>query len=989
MNLLQYYTHLDDFAVTEADFVDFDSYNLSKQSDFSVFHINVRSINKNFDELLILLESLKDKFDIIILTETWKIHCLDNYKIINYNMFYSEGNFNQNDGVLVFVRADIRVEMVSKSKLHENTFLILNLSVFDLTCQLIAVYRLPSTDVGIFLSDLRDILTQRSKESLCIFTGDINLDLLNKNDLLVNEYLNIMAENGFLSYINKTTRATNTSESCLDHIFICSPAVGKIKLESFILKSDITDHYPIILKSYFLTKHTDPFLEKASRSCYKINIDYKKLKEGLKRESWNEIMTMTDPNESYICFINTLLNLIKQFSTKTKIPSYKHKIKPWITVGLINSIRTRDKLKRKVLKDKKNINLLIQYKRYRNSLKTLIQKTKRDYFINKLDENKNNPKKLWSAINEELNKTKTVEPIVLKNHNDETISDKRIIADMFNNFFINVGEKMASKINVQKILPERNLQCTNMFLYPVLETEIIKNIDKLKNNAAPGLDQVSSITIKKIKSEIVKPLAYIFNLCFSVGVFPSDLKKSVVTPIYKNNDKYRMDNYRPISVINNFGKLLEMSLRERLNGHITKNNILSNNQFGFREKVSTENALFQVSNTINNALNSNKKPLVIFLDLAKAFDTVSHKILLERLNNYGIRGLPNKIFESYLDGREQCVKIDGEFGNFQFVNCGIPQGTVLGPILFSLYINELLFIQSNAKIVSYADDTVLLFTGRTWKEVFEMASIEFSTIVQWFGENLLTLNMTKTRFMCFSIYDIYQPDHGELKIHSFDCIQNNKQNCQCTITLNKIDKIKYLGVIMDKNMKWEEHIQQLNAKIRKLIWKFYNIRNVMPTKILRTLYITLAESIIRYGISIWGGTFPSNMNMLNITQKFLLKVLLHKQKRYPSDLLFAEANVFNIPQLYIKSVILFTYKNSELRNSVFAYNTRSNARHDLNVPRLTKTTTQRFLPYFASKFYNILPIEIRSINSISLFSKKICRIIKTKEPEFLRVLKLC
>lgn len=447
-----------------------------------------------------------------------------------------------------------------------------------------------------------------------------------------------------------------------------------------------------------------------------------------------------------------------------------------------------------------------------------------------------------------------------------------------------------------------------------------------------------------------------------------------------------MNNYRPISVLNNLGKILEMSIRERLEEHIEHNKIISKNQFGFRKNLSTEDAIFEVTKTLYNSIEKNKKQIAIFIDLAKAFDTVCHKRLIEKLNNYGIRGVPNQLINSYLEARKQCVKIDKEKSNFKTITCGIPQGTILGPILFSLYINELLFLNMDSKIVSYADDTVLV-EDNSWESANDKAVMEFSKISQWLNQNCLTLNISKTKFMYFSIYNKHLPTYNKISLHSYKCLLNHKIQCTCKNELHITDSIKYLGVIIDKNLKWTQHIEHLNTKIRKLIWKFYNLREILPKNILKMVYYALAESILRYGISIWGGTYVTNIEMIKSSQRYLLKVILHKDKRYPTNLLFEEFDVLDITQLYIHSVLSFTYKNRDIKEIIgHQYQTRNKSKECIRTPQISKTSTQRFITYFGPKCFNILPLEIRQINNKALFNKKAKLYLKQNKNMFIKII---
>lgn len=951
-----------------------------------VMQMNIRSINKNLDNFLVLLESLNQNFDIIILTESWNIANTSQYNINGYSTFYSRGEYNQNDGVVVFVKDEVDCTF-DTIKYSDNTFCILNFEKNDISFCVICVYRLPSTDASQFVNDFQNLIKLTDKNKVCLFAGDMNIDVLDLNDNCTNHYLNVMAQNGFLSCVNEPTRVTSTSQTCIDHMFVRRPSkIHNLDLIPVIVQSDVTDHYAVVLQF----RQSDAMYKKninPPNPQYSNILDYTKLKNYLLSESWDGLYTQSNPNVAYDNFIQKLQCHIGSSKKMIKIKSVYKKIKPWITDGLVKSIRTRDKLKVSVLKNKDNLELFQRYKNYRNILNTLLKKTKALYFSRKIREHKGDSKKTWQIINEGLNKQKKRNNKITLNVNGKILQNSKEIAEILNDHFINVGKNMITNINKQKLIPDQNIDCSSLFLAPVTELELLNNIKKLKVNSAPGEDTITATLIKEIRDLISKPLTFIFNLSFECGIYPDALKRSIVTPVFKSGSQSDPNNYRPISVINNFGKVFEMSIKKRLNDHLKHNKVISDLQFGFREGVGTEDAIYHVTKFVYNSLDKNKKPLAIFIDLAKAFDTVSHDLLLEKLHSYGVRGVANDFFCAYLTGRQQRVKVNNELSDSRVVTCGVPQGTVLGPILFSVYMNELLNLKVKAKIISYADDTVLLCEGDNWEEVRVTSTVVFATIQQWLDQNLLTLNLSKTKFMCYSIYDLHLPDFQEMHIHSYQCLLDNKVNCQCINSILATNSIKYLGIIMDKNLKWCEHIDQLNKKLRKLISYFYKLRDIFPLQILKTVYLALAESILRYGICFWGGAFPTNLEILNVTQHFLLKILLRKHRRFSSEMLYKELEVFDINQLFIRSALIFTYKKHDLKQLVVSnYNTRNRSNKLVQIPLATKTTTQRFLTYYGPKLYNILPLEIRTINSIKLFNKKVTRYLFDNPNQFLRVL---
>lgn len=441
---------------------------------------------------------------------------------------------------------------------------------------------------------------------------------------------------------------------------------------------------------------------------------------------------------------------------------------------------------------------------------------------------------------------------------------------------------------------------------------------------------------------------------------PSSFKNSTTTPIFKSGDKKRATNFRPITVINNFAKIFEKCLKSRIVNFCNKHNIISPSQFGFRENTSTEKAVYQVAHTVFKCFQDRRKCLTVFLDLAKAFDTVNHDILFNRLENSGIRGMSLSILKDYLTDRMQVVKINNCLSDPLPVSMGVPQGTVLGPVLFLLYINEIFHIEGlEGEIISYADDTAVLFSSLSWEDTFQKATAGIQLISNWLNKNLLSLNIAKTKFITFSSTNVDQPNNAKIPIHSSTCPLLS--NCQCP-NIEKTRSIKYLGIIVDQSMRWNEHMVYTTKRLRKLVYKFYQLRNILSKKVLLMVYDALVESIIRYCIIVWGGTFKSTLCNLEIIQKSILKVILKKHRRFSSRRLFEEADVFNVKQIYMYQCLLWlTNKNLTFRTH--SYNTRTIASRVMDIPLVRLSHNQKFVSFIAPKLYNQLPSEIKNITN--------------------------
>lgn len=348
------------------------------------------------------------------------------------------------------------------------------------------------------------------------------------------------------------------------------------------------------------------------------------------------------------------------------------------------------------------------------------------------------------------------------------------------------------------------------------------------------------------------------------------------------------------------------------------------------------------------------------MDLAEAFDTVAHYILLERLCNIGIRGLANDLIGSYLSGRTQRVRIADTISDSLQTRCGVPQGTVLGPLLFNIYINGIMSVLDEEKVYCFADDTVIIVCGQTWNSAINKAERAITKIKRWLDSSLLALNVEKTKFLAFGLTERTLPAIQKIKIHDYDC-KYDADLCNCGCIIERKECIKYLGVLLDEKLTWKFHVNYITNKIRKLIYKFYELRQIMNIRTLKLVYFALVESIINYGLCVWGNAQKCTMASLHVAQKYIIKIILFKNRTFPTDSLFRESGLFNVEQMYIKCIIRFMitkpYYRIDLRHKI---NTRATARQNVIVPSVLCSATQRHIAYIGPKIYNVLPLDIRN-----------------------------
>lgn len=589
-----------DFELPETNFhknvVDF---RLSSPGNYlKIIHLNIRSIQKNFDEFNLFLNLFDFRYDIIVLTETYVIGDLDIVQLKGYNAIYNNGNINKNDGVIVFIRNTIdfssKIVSFGNNKLIEVSFKNLDENVILTAC-----YRSPNSCIATFVNDLNVYFQSGVKNTDShIFIGDVNIDTLaNSSD--AEEYKNILSANGYLPYINACTR--KQSRTCLDHIVIKSKTYDQNTINSYVFPFEITDHWPVAV---FIKCEKNLNVKEQAVKIKKYT-DYNKLKLDLQNETWSTVYQAQSIDEMVDNFVNLL---IYYTNINTKIVKSKFKQekirKPWITKGLLKSINEKNRIYLQSMDQPNNEDLNSRYKLYKNKLNRLIAKSKQEYTKKVLFTKETSSMQVWKHVNSLCSKTTTENKIKQIKFGNHTLTDKREISNAFNNHYSEIGKEYAEKIK-----PPDNYEETShpigstLYLFPVDESEIIKAIKQLKNKTSPGFDKIRSELLKEVQSYIIAPLQYIINKCFHTGCYPKCLKLGIITPLYKGKgNKQDINNFRPITLISNISKIFEKIIKTRIDSFFKKHAVLSSYQYGFRDGRSTEDAILSLANEVYESL---------------------------------------------------------------------------------------------------------------------------------------------------------------------------------------------------------------------------------------------------------------------------------------------------------------------------------------------------------------------------------------------------
>ena len=446
------------------------------------------------------------------------------------------------------------------------------------------------------------------------------------------------------------------------------------------------------------------------------------------------------------------------------------------------------------------------YKKYRNPLSTLMTKSKQAYYDKYFERNWNNIKSTWKGIKSLISLTTVASsvPTVLSLDNGDTITNPYDTANTFNNYFASIAETTKKSIKYShKHVPDylSNESSSTIFLQPTDKEEIANIISSLNSNKASGPNSIPYRILFLLKNEISKQLADLFNLSFITGIFLSVLKTAKVVPVFKKNSKLNYSNYRPISLLSNIEKILEKLMYKRLYTFLDYNNIIYDLQFGFRQQYSTSHALINITENIRKALDDGNVGCGVFVDLQKAFDTIDHQILLAKLNHYGICGVSNDWFISYLSNRNQYVSINGYESCLAAINCGVPQGSILAPLLFSLYINDLNQAIKFCKVHHFADDTNLLCLSNSIKKLNKLVNADLKHLLNWLNANKISLNVKQTEMIIFKSKQ--KKFEGDLKIKL------------CSKRLYPTESVGYLGVKIDANLTWQHYVNDLSIKLNR------------------------------------------------------------------------------------------------------------------------------------------------------------------------------
>ena len=653
---------------------------------------------------------------------------------------------------------------------------------------------------------------------------------------------------------------------------------------------EITDHLPCFLSLKF-----EKYNRKDERPMTRIFGE--KIRaifiQKMQSQNWNETYNDTG-EESYDKFIPAVHNIYQQSFPLVRVSRKRWRDKPWLTKAL--KIKHKNKLYKEYILHPDGLHKT-KYNAYKNCLRKCLLEAEKNYYNELFENNKDSVFNLWKTLNPIINPRKTTTRTVINKlmYTGKRITNKQEISDTMNTHFCDIGVRLQSELpdygnRFLEYLPSRSSD--SFYLAPTCKEDVLCEIKTMKPMKAPGHDSVGTKIIHLCPDIFAENLSKIFNNAILQGVYPDAMKIAKVIALFKGGIKSDPNNYRPISLLSHFDLIFEKNLCKRLVAFLEQKQILYCPQYGFRKLYSTAMALIEITDNIKRLLDELNYVIGIFIDFKKAFDTVDHEIMLRKLDCYGIRGHANMFFRSYLINRRQFTVANGVQSDIGFVKCGVPQGSVLGPLFFLLYINDIYRAVGCNAVRLFADDTSLLSYGLNLNDVIIQAKELFDKLYHWCVANKLSINSDKTNFVLFHMKNEPLPN-------DFDSIQTNH------MTIRRVKIVNYLGLVIVENLYWNAHADFVCASLIKYFGIFNHIKSFITSRIARQMYFAFINSRISYGIEVYGHCADEHLSKLQTLQNKLLKLMLKLDRRTSTNQLHRNLSLFKVSDIHTVSVLCF------------------------------------------------------------------------------------
>ena len=934
---------------------------VNKHTGLKVAHLNIRSLFNKFEEIKHIL--CKSQLDILCLTETWLDNTItDNELYINGYKIERRDRNRTGGGVMMYIKEHLNYNLRKDISIIqpniENIWIQIDWkkkskSPFLISC----IYRPPSSNVE-YYNGILDMIEKASFEDKHIFIlGDLNYDYTINESLCNNPLHYIENLYGLSQLITKPTRVTNKSSTLIDVILSSKPEYHHC---TDVFRFSLSDHFMIYTCIDAPLQHKKH--KEVTFRCYRDFSEAAFLNE-LSSSSLNGICfnSTDDVTSAWQMWKETFLDICDKHAPIRSM-RMKDRFNPWVTPAIVKSMYARDHKHMKATKSG-NPRDWSEYKISRNTVTSLINQEKKKYFENVGTNFEKKPKKFWKEMGKLLGNKKQDNPI------PSTLS-----GEQFNKYFTTIGSEL------QKTLPDpgplvwKNPKCIYSFQFKQIEEKsVLKQLKRLSYDS--HLDVLKLDTkLLRIGASLLSPsLTCLMNMSMQQGVVPDEWKLAKVTPIYKGKgDKNKECNYRPISVIASISMMMEREVHTQIFEYFIQHDLITLDQFAFLKHHSTVTCLHRMLDDWYDAINNNEIIVSCFFDIQKCFDSISHKILLQKLSLHGVNGKELNWFTNYLTNRKQRVKCNNQICEPLAISTGVPQGSALGPFLFLVFIND--FPQHIRHSLSnlFADDGTLYTTGKTIRETESKMQQSVNDASKWYDNNNIPLNIPKTSCMLSGSESLLNRiDENEKVLNLY--LKDEK--------LYQVSKCPYLGMQVDNNLKLSQHVQHLCKTLSAKVAVLGRIRKVLNSFVLKKIYMACIQPVFDYAISLWGHCSEYDKSLITRVQHRAARIITgqfdYVTVRGHDLVTHLRLQSIEMRRDYFTACLMYKCLNSiaplhlineiSLVSEIHDVNTRSAQLKNVHVPMPNSELFKKSFRYHGAIIWNSLPAELKQAGNIEDF----------------------
>lgn len=945
-----------------------------------ILNCNARGFRSNLENIREFIQTIRDpaRIKLMGISESFACGSKNNYLETHVLVARERQSNPDRGGVAFLLQNDLHYTTPHlPDDFHDGLMESLTIVIKEIKTIACIVYRptaCVTSDENLFNAKLKELVANinklpEAKDHTKIIMGDFNFNLRNTEHQPTADYINLLIENGFMpTNCEIDTRVSNISSTLIDQLWISHQ--HRVQSSFVIGDSYISDHNlnGISLKekskngsSILITRKITPAKEKAF-------IDH------LHSTDWSSVLNEGNCNKKWESFSKTVREALDatcpEMEVKVKNDSVPNRV-PWMTEGLSTSEKQLKKLMRKARNNKHgrpdgstktHYELFREYSAIHSKTR---RRAKREYFNSKFKEVKHDSRATWKLLNKFTCNKRTNNKISELKVGNKTITDNLEIAKAFNEFYANVGTTQANTIPHTNTDPLSYLTVNNvnsMFLHPTNKEEIDKVCKLLAKKKSKGPDKLPAFMAINAKDAIMTPLIDCINSSLLTGTFPDIMKQAEVIPLYKKKERDNPTNYRPVSLLNAISKIIEKVVYLRLYDFMA--NSMFANQFGFRSGHSTLDLMILTIEEIITELDTKGHALPLFFDLGKAFDTLDMNILLAKLERYGVRGIPLQLIRSYLSDRSQYVTVNGVNSDPLPVTIGVPQGSILGPLLFIIYTNDILNADRNVTIACYADDTSAVVGSEAPRDNISKAKVTLTKLGEWFSSNKLSLSPSKCKYALMSknLKTATWNAHLEIYGKKLTEIRENTESADNPL----------VGLLVTERMSYKNHVNSVISKMRSGLFALRTNKN-LPNEAKRNIYFSCIHSHIGYAGLILGTAPESCTRQIGITQNKALRLLGNEKYNASTDPLYKKHHILKAQDIFDMQAATYGWKfiYNTLPDAIANKISRGSIRSlQIHCRRFDSTTLKNLSPIdYIVRTWNSLPIELRAISKIKSFKK--------------------